>query len=244
MSNSRSSPNVFLSLLAIIIVAGLTALGFWQLQRADEKRALFKQFSDGADYSISLQALLQLPITAEAKRYRQVSVIGYWQTSGNIVLDNMSHDGAPGYQVMSPLCCVADKLVMINRGWIPWRDRSDAFNDVALKQSRPQKISGRWVSLPKPGLRLSGDSKLSPAMDKTTTILSFPTADQIAQTVGKPVHDGMLWLDPDQAEGFVRDWQVSAMPPERHVGYAVQWFALALTLIVIYIILVFRKRKY
>jgi surfeit locus 1 family protein len=37
-------------------------------------------------------------------------------------------------------------------------------------------------------------------------------------------------LDPTAENGFVRQWIISAMQPERHLGYAVQWFAMALVL--------------
>jgi surfeit locus 1 family protein len=43
-------------------------------------------------------------------------------------------------------------------------------------------------------------------------------------------------LDKDQAEGFKREWQTTTiMLPEQHTAYAIQWFALALTLTLLFI---------
>ena len=43
-------------------------------------------------------------------------------------------------------------------------------------------------------------------------------------------------LDAGEPEGYLRQWQAPGFPPLRHIGYAVQWFGLALTLFVIYIV--------
>ena len=53
----------------------------------------------------------------------------------------------------------------------------------------------------------------------------------------------MLRLDAELADGYVREWQLRMLPPERHVGYAIQWFSLAGTLLVIAVILSARSRK-
>ena len=46
----------------------------------------------------------------------------------------------------------------------------------------------------------------------------------------------VLRLDSKQAHGFVRDWQPINVLPARHMGYVVQWFLMALVLLIAYII--------
>ena len=63
--------------------------------------------------------------------------------------------------------------------------------------------------------------------------LLFPTTAEISAQIG-PVRstvlrDYQLLLDPNDADGYVRDWHPGGMDPTRHLGYAVQWFGLALT---------------
>jgi surfeit locus 1 family protein len=53
----------------------------------------------------------------------------------------------------------------------------------------------------------------------------------------------LVLLDPDQPEGYVRQWQAPGFPPLRHVAYAVQWFGLALALCVIYLVTNLRRPK-
>jgi surfeit locus 1 family protein len=59
--------------------------------------------------------------------------------------------------------------------------------------------------------------------------------------LGYPLLPVVLLLDPDQPHGFVRDWRPVVFGPERHVGYAFQWFSLATALVIIYLILNIRR---
>jgi cytochrome oxidase assembly protein ShyY1 len=75
-------------------------------------------------------------------------------------------------------------------------------------------------------------------------VASFPTQADIAQLLKETrwtsAADSIL-LDPAAADGYVRNWAPPGFPPMRHVGYAVQWFGLALTLAVIYAVTNFRR---
>jgi len=46
----------------------------------------------------------------------------------------------------------------------------------------------------------------------------------------------VILLDPKEPDGYARNWEAPGFPPMRHIGYAVQWFALAAALLVIYIV--------
>jgi surfeit locus 1 family protein len=50
-------------------------------------------------------------------------------------------------------------------------------------------------------------------------------------------------LDANEPEGYVAQWQAPGFPPLRHVAYAVQWFGLALALVVIYLATNLRRSK-
>jgi len=47
-------------------------------------------------------------------------------------------------------------------------------------------------------------------------------------------------LDPAAPDGYRRNWRPSDFGPERHIGYAFQWFALAVTLVILYLAWSFR----
>jgi surfeit locus 1 family protein len=51
----------------------------------------------------------------------------------------------------------------------------------------------------------------------------------------------LVLLDPGEPDGYVRDWSPPGFPPIRHIGYAVQWFALALTLFILWVVTNLRR---
>ena len=52
-----------------------------------------------------------------------------------------------------------------------------------------------------------------------------------------------MLLDPDEPDGYVRDWRPNLMPPEKHLAYAIQWFMITATVIIIYVTLSVRAAK-
>jgi surfeit locus 1 family protein len=73
-------------------------------------------------------------------------------------------------------------------------------------------------------------------------VLNFPTHAEIESVLGEAVESRILLLDPGRPDGFEREWRPSlGFGPERHLGYAIQWFALALTLVVIFIALSLKR---
>ena len=73
-------------------------------------------------------------------------------------------------------------------------------------------------------------------------VLQFPTRDEIEAQTGLHLVEGVMLLDDEAADGYARGWRPVEFGPERHLGYAVQWFALALTLVIIWIVVNWRKR--
>jgi cytochrome oxidase assembly protein ShyY1 len=70
-------------------------------------------------------------------------------------------------------------------------------------------------------------------------VAGFPTRAEVAQLIGESSWTSaadLVLLDPGEPDGYVRHWTAPGFPPMRHIAYAVQWFALALTLAVIYVV--------
>jgi surfeit locus 1 family protein len=76
-------------------------------------------------------------------------------------------------------------------------------------------------------------------------VLNFPTLQELQSLYGTTLLPRMVLLDESEPDGFVRDWtarySVTEFGPEKHIGYAVQWFGMALALLVIYIVLGLRQ---
>jgi surfeit locus 1 family protein len=73
--------------------------------------------------------------------------------------------------------------------------------------------------------------------------MNYPQQRDIESTLGRPVLPGLVLLDAEQPDGYEREWQTRFQSgPERHLAYAVQWFAFATAALVIYLIVSFRRK--
>ena len=223
-------------LLILGVGLGITA-GLWQLNRAGEKRTLESSFAAGSAAD-ALQRLVSDEDLAEL-RYRRLRVSGRYDAQHQILLDNISSGGQPGYQVLTPLR-TTEGTVLVNRGWLAANGDRRILPDIQVSDEA-REILGRIERLPRPGIALPTDT---PTPDTAwPRRLLFPTAGQVSAQLGTPLRSYQLLLDPGAPDGYLRAWQPGGMRPDRHVAYAVQWFGLALTVVVIYLVLVFRNGK-
>jgi surfeit locus 1 family protein len=95
--------------------------------------------------------------------------------------------------------------------------------------------------MPSPGIQMGTKAALAPPYP---VVASFPSRAEIAQLLRESswtAATDLVLLDPGEPDGYVRHWSAPGFPPLRHIGYAVQWFALALTLAVIYVVTNLRR---
>ena len=71
--------------------------------------------------------------------------------------------------------------------------------------------------------------------------LSYPDNAALQRIYAAPVASSVILLDAAAADGFLRDWRPGGLPPERHFGYAVQWYGLSLALLVLFCVVNFKK---
>jgi surfeit locus 1 family protein len=226
--NRTFRPRPFTTLLTIALIAMLIALGRWQLHRAEEKRALFDSFAAGT----ASTTLIDIH-TAKVPRYQRVEAQGHYDGEHQVLIDNMVEAGRAGYFVITPFALEGGGWVLINRGWIPL-GRSRAVLPAIAVGSGARRIRGRADNLPSPGIRMSS----TPLNPPYPVVASFPQSAQLDQLLEKGAWTraaDLVLLDPQESDGYVRNWAAPGFPPMRHIGYALQWFALALALFAIYV---------
>ena len=214
----------------LVAIVGLTAfavlfsaLGRWQLRRADENRALAEQFDVGS----RARAVRDLPPEfSESNRFHRVEVAGNFVAAPQFLLDNMLHDGVAGYHVLTVMRVEGTRRrLVVNRGWVGAGADRGVLPDVGVP-TEPRKITGRIERLPRPALRL-GPQRAVPASSDPVTVVQYPTAPELEVRLGVPVYDYQLLLDPEEPAGYARDWTAPGMSPERNLIYAGQWLLLA-----------------
>jgi surfeit locus 1 family protein len=221
--------------LLCLFVAVFSYLGVWQLHRAAEKRVLMHTRAARASQDLVFDKIL----TDQADyRYRAMVLKGHFDNAHQILLDNKTHEGQVGYELYTPFRVEGSKqAILVDRGWVP------ASPDRHLLPALPARSSA---------VQLEGVLSLAPthfalgAMSESQTPhyplrLQFIDLKALSQILPYRLAPYVLWLDPKAPDGFIRDWKVTYMPPEKHVMYAVQWFAFALSLLVIFVALNLRK---
>ncbi len=214
----------WLPTLCVLPLLGLLLwLGAWQLHRADEKQSLYAAFDKGGGQAVPWLGARSQP------RYSHVEVSGHFVADRQILLDNMSYADAVGYRVLTPFVSTDGQWLLVDRGWVPAGTHRAKLPDVSVPEEN-RTVLGRLDELPRPGIRLGVDEEAG-----WPRRMNYPTQQHIQRVLGQTVFAGILRLDASEPDGYVRDWHPGGLPPMRHLGYAVQWFALALTLAVLYI---------
>ncbi|HEX3397598.1 MAG TPA: SURF1 family protein [Steroidobacteraceae bacterium] len=237
LANRTFAPRPFTTLVAIVLMVLLVSLGRWQLHRAEEKQALFSAFAAGGGTArpIALQ-------TPKLPRYALVEATGRYDEARQILIDNMVNAERAGYFVITPFALQGGGWVLVNRGWVPL-GRSRADRPAIPVAGDLRTIRGRADNLPSPGIRMGVPAPLAGPFP---VVAAYPTRAEAAQLLKErdwtSATDSVL-LDAAEPDGYARNWAPPGFPPMRHIGYAVQWFGLALALAVIYVVTNFRRVK-
>ena len=220
-NRARWSASWGMTALTLLAVLGFIDLGLWQWHRAEHKRELAAAFhSGGAEISA-----LDGQLTATLPRYAQVRAQGRYDGEHQFLLDNMSHGGQAGYEVLTALQLNDGRTLMVNRGWVPLTVSRRQLPVIALDFSASLAPAGKLDSLPVAGIALGHvPPAAGPQWPKVT---SFPTMADLSAALGRPLEAQQLLLNADEPLGYVRDWQPTGFGPERHISYALQWWAFA-----------------
>jgi surfeit locus 1 family protein len=216
------------SIAAVLALAAAISLGNWQVRRAGEKLALQERLDDrshGAPVQIPSQ-----PVAAGAIEYSRVTVRGEFLPQHTILLDNKVHNGQVGYQVLTPLRIEGGELcVLVNRGWVaagPRREILPQFPTLA----GTQQVEG--IAVP-PARRYF---ELGPA------VTSGPVWQNLV--LGRYAAATRLTLQPFLVQqlnvgddGLTRIQERPDTGVNMHRGYAFQWYALGVLVVVLYVAL-------
>ncbi|MBL8251080.1 MAG: SURF1 family protein [Candidatus Competibacter sp.] len=219
------------TLAALLLLPLLLSLGFWQSDRARQKAELQAAFAERFDRPPV--PLSQIDPSDLGNRYLPVVASGRYDGAHQFLLDNQISDSRPGYHVLTPFRLREGGAILINRGWLPLGASRQTLPDIAL-DAQSVTVQG-WLAQPaNPGLwwgEATGESSSWPR------VIPYVDYRRLAGLLDYPLQAALILLEPAQAAGYRRDWQprFGGIGPERHRGYALQWFGLAASLIILYL---------
>lgn len=207
-----------------LLLAGVgIAAGVWQTGRGHAKEMLRDRY----------EAMLRdAPVTldgsageAAALDLRRVSVRGRWLAERTVFLDNRVLHGRAGFHVLTPLKIAgSERLLLVNRGWVAvGADRTQL--PTAPTPAEAVSVEGIARTLPDAAFRLGEDAPGS-------RIWQSIEAGRVAQAFGPAMLPLVVQQTSDSADGLVREWDRPDFGIDKHRGYALQWFGLALVSVV------------
>lgn len=226
-------PGLVPTLVVLALLPLLIGLGVWQLSRAEEKRQLLAGYEARRSAEpIAITELERLPDPA----YVRVRLQGSFDDQHSLLLDSRIRAGKPGVELLQPFYDQASGLwLLVNRGWLPWPDRRTPPQFDTPHQ--PLALDA-WVYVP-PGAAFELKHVESAEWPQ---LINQVEPRALWQKLGRGGLPFELRIEPGFA-AYEADWPVVAMGPEKHLGYAVQWFAMAAALCALFTYFGFRQAR-
>ena len=227
--------SLLLDILFVVTFLILLRLGFWQLDRADQKNEINQNYLERQS---SLEVFDETDINEE-NLWGKFSIEGEFTTSPNLYLDNQTYKREAGYVIYSPFLTRENKVILVNRGW---HDLIEDRNELpAVKKIIDTMISGILTKVPSHGIILNTEN-IENINDSSIRIQRIDV-DEIKEAlkIQYEIYPFVLTLEPPIDENLKRHLILPVSNSEKNYGYAFQWFAFALTLLIIFITL--RKKN-
>jgi len=192
---------------------------------------MIASYENASNNLISTETLLYHP-HPEQLRYYPVKLTGHFLNNNVILLDNKVNNGQVGYSVYVPFVIPnMQKIFLVNRGWIPQgKSRSHLpslspiIGEVTIEGLLDIAYRNRFIST-----------------SLENTVIQWPLRMQqidltlIKEILGNDIYPMLVSLDKKSPTPYLN--------PERHLGYAVQWFALAITFLLLCLFFKFKNKK-
>jgi surfeit locus 1 family protein len=245
MFRYRFRPQLIPTVICVLLFGLLISLGRWQWQRAEFKESLMQRYARGAQAQpLVVEEVIRLGQDAQGF---PVAVNGMFDNTHSVLLDNQMEGAQPGFHVLTPLRTAGGPVVLVNRGWIPLP--ASAFGEkrqipaILDTLKKPLALSGTVYFPSAKQMVLKADDFSHVQWPLLLQKLDLPA---ISQVLGVELPPFVIRLDAgsraEQGDQLVRHWQLLVMTPEKHRAYSFQWFGMAVTLLILYIVFSCEKK--
>ncbi len=218
-------------LLGFLILCGL---GKWQIYRYHYKSVLLATFHAHETGKPEDLAFVDHETRLKLK-FLHVILHGNYINKFPMLLAHRTHGEHNGYDVVS-LFRLKDshQYVLVNRGWI-----GATYGDIPqVSQIAGESSLTGYIKYPEYEFTL-GKNILHP--NQFPLVMQKIQFKQLQKLLGVHLLPFVIRMDKTAPHGFVRDWQVINVMPSRHMSYAIQWFGMALGLLVVYFLISSKK---
>lgn len=244
-------PNWKIALFYVLLMPVLLRFGFWQIERAEEKRMLERDYNQRMQAApISLREVLAL----EDRAYVRVALSGLFDNDRSVLLDNKIYQGQVGYEVITPFILEAPAVfqpndapqsvdfVWVNRGWIALGGSREQLPEIPAIGYHRTIIAG--VDIPPGEPFVLADE---PFRGSWPEVVQKVDVERMSRRYGEEMSlqgaPFMVRLAEGSAGQLQMIWQPINMSPAKHLGYALQWFSMSLALTILYLYVTIKRTK-
>lgn len=216
------------TLLVLAAVGVMVRLGFWQLDRLEQRRAFNARVLSQIDRPpLDLNQERPLELLPDME-YREVQVSGHYDFSQEVLLRNQAWEGQNGFHILTPLRIEGSRLaVLIDRGWIPY----EGHNQLSRYQEPGGLVTVRGIlrrPQSQPDFGGVPDPTLAPGQARLEA-WNIVNLKRIQGQVSVDLLPVYILQSPEGAQiqlPFRRHLELE-LTEGSHFGYAVQWFTFA-----------------
>jgi cytochrome oxidase assembly protein ShyY1 len=222
----------------LLVQLGLNELGFWQISRAQEKQQILNKL---ANSNVSVLTSLELVDQEQIDNFARLELNTTLFAPINLLVENKIQNGKLGYHVVNLLKDESsNKIFLVNRGWVEGKANRQELPYVRLPPNIWQ-VSGRLYQI-NPDVLSSNAEIENHGKILRLPILDSYTLELLAAHFELTIEPYILRLDSDVSDVYEVDWEWVSMKPEKHLGYAFQWFALSLAFLLASLYVLIKKR--
>ena len=210
-------------------------LGFWQIERKDEKLKLLLKMAELS----GRPGISPSSITSATQSGTPVAMQGAFDEKVILLLDNKILEGAVGFEVLQLFRDQTGLNFLVNRGFVP-AGRTRSSNIEIPKLDESVEVFEGYLYL----------QKANPyALEAEGVAYKFPQIvqkvdpEELSKAINTMVSPFTIRMHDNQAGALPRDWQVTSINPEKHQAYAVQWFLMSLAILVAWLCFTVRLNR-
>jgi surfeit locus 1 family protein len=222
-------------LICCLFTSTVTAcLGFWQVSRAHEKSTLAHSIAALAKATAWTHDDFRVDESRWKVVHHPVVFQGRWRSELTFFLGNRTHQGGIGFWVFTPLVLEDGSWVLVKRGWSPRHPVDPGRTPRISSEAGTLTLKGRLDTPPSQWMTLGKTVSMGSSPWPESKILDNVDMQTLSKQWAQDIKAVVLQTDPSSEE-LRRDWPATDLKVDTHWGYAVQWFALSLTSLLLFI---------
>lgn len=235
MAGGNFRPGMAVTISAVAGLALMISLDNWQMRRADEKLARQAQFEARRVLMLALPGQL---VNADQYEWARISARGEFVAAKTVLLDNKVAHGRAGYQVLTPLQLEGSPLaLLVNRGWVAAGPRREILPEIKTPAG-VQFVEGVAVVPTARFVELGKD-----AGAQAGRVWQNLTLERFRNFSGLQLQPLVMQQTNETYDGLERAWEPPNLDADKHRSYALQWYSIAVLILVLYVVLNIRKQS-